>query len=92
MPAWRWKQAKPRAYKKFHINIASGARKDPAVEILDLASKRTRKVIDDAAEEYLEALKKQLVRMGNFSATADTGGQHFRRVDDLPDSRLASNF
>ena len=38
-------------------NIASGARKDPAVEILDLASKRTRKVVDDAAEEYLEALK-----------------------------------
>ena len=38
-------------------NIASGARKDPAVEILDLASKRTWKVIDDAAEEYLEALK-----------------------------------
>ena len=38
-------------------NIASGARKDPAVEILDLASKRTRKVVDDVAEEYLEALK-----------------------------------
>ena len=37
--------------------IASGARKDPAVEILDLASQRTRKITDDAAEEYLEALK-----------------------------------
>ena len=37
--------------------IASGARKDPAVEILDLASQRTRKIVDDAAEEYLKALK-----------------------------------
>ena len=37
--------------------IASGARKDPAVEILDLASQRTQKITDDAAEEYLEALK-----------------------------------
>ena len=37
--------------------IASGARKDPAIEILDLASQRTRKIIDNAAEEYLKALK-----------------------------------
>ena len=37
--------------------IASGARKDPAIEILDLASQRTRKIVDDAAEEYLKALK-----------------------------------
>ena len=37
--------------------IASGTWKDPAVEILDLASQRTRKIVDDAAEEYLEALK-----------------------------------
>ena len=37
--------------------ITSSARKDPAIEILDLASQRTRKIIDDAAEEYLKALK-----------------------------------
>ena len=37
--------------------IASGARKDPAMEILELASQRTRKITEDAAEEYLEALK-----------------------------------
>ena len=37
--------------------IASGAWKDPVVEILELASQRTRKITDDAAEEYLDALK-----------------------------------
>ena len=37
--------------------IASGARNDPAMEIVDLASQRTRKITDDVAEEYLEALK-----------------------------------
>ena len=37
--------------------ITSGAQKDPAVQILELASKRTRKIVDDAAEEYLKALK-----------------------------------
>ena len=37
--------------------IASGARKDPATEILERASQKTRKITDDAAEAYLEALK-----------------------------------
>ena len=37
--------------------IASGTRKDPAIEILDLASQQTRKIVDDVAEKYLGALR-----------------------------------
>ena len=37
--------------------IASGARKDPATDILERALQKTRKVVDDAAETYLKALK-----------------------------------
>ena len=45
--------------------IASGARKDPAMAILELASERTRKIADDAGQEYLDALKDSL--MGRVS-------------------------
>ena len=37
--------------------IASGARKDPATNILDRASQKTWKIADDVAETYLEGLK-----------------------------------
>ena len=41
--------------------IASGACKDPAVAILELASERTRKITDDTGDEYLEAVKDTLL-------------------------------
>ena len=37
--------------------IASGTRKDPATDILERASQKTRKITYDAAETYLKALK-----------------------------------
>ena len=49
--------AKADGLGKIMQEIANGTRKDPAVEILDLASQRTRKITDDAAQKYLDALK-----------------------------------
>ena len=57
MSVWRRRQTETKGLAEVTWAIASGAWKDPAIEILDLASQRTRKIVDDAAEEYLKALK-----------------------------------
>ena len=49
----RPKRPKPTAWPKCPCNIASGARKDPATDIMERSIRSTRKVIDDAADAIL---------------------------------------
>ena len=46
---------------ELYKEIADGTRKDPAVAIIEAASKETRVITDKASEEYHEAIKKTLM-------------------------------
>ena len=72
--------------------ITSGARKDPAMEILELASKRTRKITDDTIDEYLVALKDSLLGRVSAEQTVDTGGQYPQHINDIPDGHMVPDL